>query len=165
LKIYEVDFVVKEKIEIPDGAELPDDFDRENARALIDHRIHLGGISFYDVLEEAESSIEDAFTDEETKEKPDFEITSIKEIPLIDVLNWPGEGSECDCPMCRAERMADEDIMKVECPKCGDITRIADGGWDWIKCHKCETQIERSSLIEAGLSLYKVLNLNIDTDL
>jgi len=161
LKIYEVDFVLKEKIEIPDEAELPDDFDRENARALIDHRIHLGGTSFYEVLEEAESLIEEVFEDEETKEKPDFEVTSIKELPEIEIMNWPNEFDDCQCPFCRAERMADEDIMKVECPQCGEITRIADGGWEWIKCQKCETQIERDSLIDVGLSKYRVLNLNI----
>jgi len=159
MKIYEIEFEIAEKIEVPLDVELPENIDKEDIRNFVIHTIHLGGDDFFEVQDEAISLIEQVFyEDVEDDEEKEYEIKSIRELPGVDVFNWPGEGGKCDCPFCRAKNMAEEDVMKIECPKCKHITRIAEGGWDWIKCTECETEMNHDDLVRLGMK-YQVINI------
>lgn len=144
--IYEIEFSIPEKIELPEDIELPDDIDRDNLRQYVPHTIHLGGDNFFDVQEEAVDLIEESFYQDIPAEEMDYEITGIRQLDGIDILNWP----ETEDPLVKATHMADEDVMLVECPQCKQVIRIAEDGWDWVVCKKCGTKIFKDELLKFG---------------
>jgi len=150
LFIYEIEFSIKEKIELTEDEldELPDDMDASDLHQHVSRIIHLGGNNFFDVQEEAISLIEEVFFEDTPEEEIDYDITSIRQIPDLWVANWP----EQESPLVRAERLADEDVMLVKCPndKCDNIIRIAEEGWDWVRCKKCDAKIDKDQLLKLG---------------
>lgn len=158
MKIYEIEFSGVEKIDVPDNAILPEEMDRENLHRHIDEIIYIGADYLYEALEVATDKIEETFF---TEQEHDFDIISIKELDGIGILNWPGEGVDCNCPFCTAKRIAEEDVMKVECPNpnCKNILRVADNGWESLLCPECETEINRASICLMGKN-YKVIHIS-----
>jgi ribosomal protein S27E len=148
LNIWEVEFSIKEKIELDEDmlSQLPDDVNPEDIHQHVSRTIHLGGDNFFDVQEEAIGLIEAVFFEDVPEEEIDYEILGIKQLENIWIANWP----EQESPLVRAERMADEDIMLVKCPKCDNIIRIAEEGWDWVRCKKCDTEITKDQLLKLG---------------
>jgi hypothetical protein len=148
LYLYEIEFTIPEKFEIMEDMDidLPEDIDKDDLFQYVTRKLHLGGTNFFDVQEEAIEIIEQVFFENISEDKIDFEIIGIKQIPDIFIANWP----EKESPLIRAEKMADEDVMMVKCPSCDNIIRIAEDGWDWVKCKKCETSIEKNELLKLG---------------
>lgn len=148
--IYEVEFTIIEKIELSEDMEmeLPDGIDKENLHQHVSRTIYLGGENFFDVQEEAISLIEEVFFEDVPEDEIYYDIIGIRQLEGVDVVNWP----EQESPLIRAERLADEDVMLVKCPndKCDNIIRIAEEGWDWVKCKKCDTQIDKDQLLKLG---------------
>jgi hypothetical protein len=155
LKIFEIEFSGVEKIDVPDDAVLPEEVDRANLHRHVDEIIYIGADYLYEALEIANDKIEETFF---TEQEHDFDIISVKELEGMGILNWPGEGNDCDCPFCMAENIAEEDVMKVECPNCHAILRVADNGWESIPCTECKTEITRNSLCLMGKN-YKVIHI------
>ena len=148
--LYEIEFTIPEKVEIPEDMDidLPEDIDPKDLVQYVTRTVHLGGENFFDVQEEVIELIEQVFFENAPDDKIDFEIVGIKQVEGIFIANWP----EHESPLIRAERMADEDVMLVKCPneKCDNIIRIAEEGWDWVKCKKCDTQIDKDQLLKLG---------------
>jgi hypothetical protein len=157
LKIFEIEFSGFEKVDAPVDVILPEGMDREHLHRHIDEKIYIGADYLYEALEIANDKIEEVFFIEQ---EHDFDITGIKELEGIGILNWPGEGGDCDCPFCTAERIAEEDVMKVECPnpKCKNVLRVADNGWEALSCPECKIEITRNSLCLMGKN-YKVIHI------
>lgn len=88
----------------------------------------------------------DKFLEIKCEEK--YEIISIKNIRKINLINWPGENEPCQCPSCRTERAAPEDIIEFQC-SCGEQFRLIDD-FGIIQCEKCEKIIRREDLIGSG---------------
>ena len=86
------------------------------------------------------------------------------EVQGLNILNWPGEGVPCDCPQCRASNMADEDVIKIQCPDCGDELRLPIDEWGLVLCRKCECQILRSGVISLGNNKYTYIKLEDKND-
>lgn len=160
MKIYEIEFTRVEKIQIPEDAILPEGIDRDNIHEHVTEKIHLGAEYFGEALDLAVEAIEDMFFEGYDREDIKYDINVVKELEGVDVLNWPGEFDECNCPFCKAERIAEEDVMKVECPnpECKNILRVADNGWEGISCPECKTEIDRASLCLMGKN-YKVIHI------
>lgn len=148
--LYEVEFSIKEKIEISEDMieeyDLPDDIDINDLHQHVSRTIHLGGENFFDVQEEAISLIEEVFFEDVPEEEIFYEIIGIKQVEGVFIANWPNVES----PFDKAKHMADEDVMFVKCPECEEVVRIADGGWDWLVCKKCGFKIMKDQLLKLG---------------
>lgn len=101
--------------------------------------IHFGADNIAEALEEAIEFLN------KNLEEENFTIDSVTAMEGVDVVNWPGEDGECDCPFCRAERIPDEDTLKFEC-SCGSNIKVADD-WDEIHCRNCHRTIYRDRVI------------------
>jgi hypothetical protein len=71
------------------------------------------------------------------------EIISVNLLP-VNIINWPGDGEPCDCPYCRTERAAPEDIIEFDC-SCGKKHKFIDD-FGMIKCD-CGKFIRREDLV------------------
>jgi hypothetical protein len=148
LYLYEVEFSIKEKIELDEDMldQLPDDVDPEDIHQHVSRTIHLGGENFFDVQEEAIDLIEEIFFEGVPEEEIFYEIIGIKQVEGVFIANWPN----VENPMEKAEHMADEDVMFVKCPECEEVVRIAEDGWDWLICKKCGFKIMKDQLLKLG---------------
>lgn len=153
MKIFGIDYSFKRDKELPEGA-LEDEFDEEDLMEIVSTTIHVGAENFFDATAIATEILNSYFEYED-----DYEIRSVKEIYGVYVINWGMEDGDCDCPYCRAERMADEDLMHFECPKCHKPIRVADGDWDDIECKECGAPIQRDRIIDIGRGRYKVIEI------
>jgi len=157
LKIFEVEFMIPEKRELPEGMEVPEGLDVENLHEHVFRTLHFGGEDFFDVQEEAVSLIEDIFFEDYDEENDYYEIVGIRQLPNIEIVNWPENIS----PLIKAEHMADEDVMLIQCPNCDNVIRITEEGWDWVRCKECDTNILREQLIKLG-KYHKVVKIGED---
>lgn len=156
MKLYDIEYafdieIEEEKIE---GA-LEDEIQETQARTqhTIMH-IQLGCEDFGEAVNEANIMLDEIFED------GDYEILAIQEVSGVDILNWPGEGEPCGCPYCKAERAADEDIMKFDCPYCGKEIRVVDGDWEHIPCIECGEIIYHDNIINLGRNKFKAIKIN-----
>jgi len=139
---------------MPEGM-LEEEIDEEDLEETVANVIHVGAEDFFDATRIAMEILSEFFESEE-----DYEIRSVKEMYGINVVNWAGENEPCDCPYCKAERMADEDLMHFDCPICKNIVKVADGEWEDIQCRECGTTIQRDRIIDIGRGKYKVIIIN-----
>lgn len=161
MKIYEISYTLAEEVELPEDVELPDGIDENDIRKFTECTIHLGGNDIASVLEEAAYSIEAIHGDLEDEEFiPEYEIAGIKELPNVDVINWPGEFEPCQCPQCRAKRMASEDVMHFNCPNCNHSIDAAPDNWETLYCSECDQEILHDNIIELGDNKYKVIKIS-----
>jgi len=150
LYLYEIEFSIKEKVEIPEDMleeyGLPDDVDINDLHQHVSRTIHLGGNNFFDVQDEAIDLITEVFFEGVPEEEIDYEIIGIKQVENIFIANWPS----VEDPFDKAKNMADEDVMLVKCPECEEVFRIAEDGWDWLVCKKCGFKIMKDQLLKLG---------------
>lgn len=118
--------------------ELPGIQGSESQTILDEGKLEIGANSVTQALLEADEFIAENVTVE-------FEIKSIKLLEKINIVNWPGDGDDCQCARCRTERAAPEDCITFQCT-CGEIYTLIDdfGG---IQCKECHKIIRREDLI------------------
>lgn len=158
MKIYEVEVTIGEKIDLPEDVEIPKGMDRDDIREFTTHTFHIGADYFGTAMDIAVEKIEELFFPDTDSEDIQYDINGVRELQDIYLVNWPGEVNGCSCPYCVAESIGEEDVMKVECPKCHAILRVADNGWEGILCSECKTEIIRDSLCLMGKN-YKVIHI------
>jgi hypothetical protein len=150
LNLYEIEFSIKEKVEIPEDMReeygIPEDVDINELHQHVSRTMHLGGENFFDVQEEAISMIEEVFFEDVPEEEIFYEIIGIKQVENIFIANWPN----VEDPFDKAKHMADEDVMLVKCPECEEVVRIAEDGWDWLVCKKYGFKIMKDQLLKLG---------------
>lgn len=152
MKLFEIQYSYFEEIELPE--ELEEEFEEgENTQEMI-RSMFVGAESFEEALGIAMQILDEYFDNPE-----DYKIRATKEMLGIDIINWGMDGKPCDCPFCRAERMADEDLMHFECPICKSKLSVADGGWDDIDCPSCKHPIHRDRIIDIGHGKYMVIEI------
>jgi hypothetical protein len=155
LKIYNVEYkieriVEREKFEGALDCEF-EDSEEELEEVIID--IQMGGDNFFGVTFEATEMLSKAFGEKE------YELLGIQEIPNVEIMNWPGENSPCDCPVCKAKEMSDEDVMMFTCPDCNKNIRVAHGEWEGINCPHCGEIILQDNIIDLGKNQYKAIKI------
>ena len=150
MNLYEITFSIKEKVDIPEDMReeygIPEDLDINELHQHVSRTMHLGGENFFDVQEEAISMIEEIFFEDFPEEEIFYEIIGIKQVEGVFIANWPSQEN----PLDKAEHMADEDVMLVKCPECGEVVRIAEDGWDWLFCKKCGYKVMKDQLLKLG---------------
>ena len=155
MKLYDIEYTFDREVK-PERMEgsLEGEFEEEqDVIEHIDTHLQLGCNDFESAVEEALSMLDETFGD------MDYNIVAIQEVSGVDILNWPGEGEPCQCPYCKAERMADEDIMHFACPYCGTEIKVADGDWDAIPCIECGESILHDNIINLGRNNYKAIKI------
>jgi len=155
LFVYEVKYLFKGVEEvIKDYDFVLNEEEPPTEETILEGNIYVGCDCIQDAFVEASEILDDMLEDE------DYEIIAVNGLP-INIMNWPGEGEPCQCPFCRAERMADEDRMHFECPKCQEKIEVADGGWEEIQCPKCHNEIARDRVIDRKDGSGKQIVVNI----
>lgn len=126
-----------------DESQMEDD---EQVR-VVDLDFYLGASDLDDVFMLAKNHITEAFPDNEYYEV--LELRTLQENGnIINVVNW----GECNCPFCRANLAAPEDLIIFHC-SCGEEIKVADG-WKQIECPKCNKIILRDKVIDNGKGGY-----------
>lgn len=130
MNIYSVKFDYV--FEVPEHDDIP-------AHNHVDEgKVELGAIDLPSAYLEADEFLEQHFD-------LGFEIKSIKLLEKVMIVNWPGDGEDCQCPFCRTERAAPEDLITFQC-KCGENYTLVDD-FGSIVCPKCNQTINRQDLI------------------
>ena len=155
MKIYDIEYGFEKKIEYEkiegmlDGeVENPED----EYEYVVNH-IQIGNESFHKAVFEATEMLDEVLGEDE------YNILAIQEVAGVEILNWPGEGEPCGCPQCRADRMADEDVMHFSCPECDFEIKAAPGDWEALNCPECEEVILHDNIIDLGKNKYKVIKI------
>jgi hypothetical protein len=141
------------KVDLPEGmleGELPEE---ESHWETINDHIQIGGEDFHEAVFEATDILDDAFGEDA------YTMLAVQEVAGVDILNWPGENEPCSCPQCRADRMADEDVMHFNCPKCNHAIKAAPGDWEGLNCPNCGEGILHDNIIDLGKNKYKVIKI------
>lgn len=161
MKIYEIDYSFEHEYELPEGI-LPEEVDDEERYEYVSANMFIGAPDFDTAWDWATDMLEQVFPPIDGISQ--YELRGVKEIQGMDILNWPGEEDPCNCPFCRAERMADEDLMHFECHNCHHEIKIADGDWEAICCPECGEQIYRDGLLNTGGGKFKVIKVSNKED-
>jgi Zn finger protein HypA/HybF involved in hydrogenase expression len=151
LFVYEVKYLFKSTISSNNNS-IENDEENTEEDSISEGNMYLGCDCIQDAFIEGAEILDNMLDGE------NYEIIAVNGLP-INIMNWPGEGEPCQCPFCRAERMADEDRMHFECPKCKEKIEVADGGWEEIQCPKCQNEISRDKVIDIGNGKQKVLEI------
>jgi hypothetical protein len=156
MQIYEVEvsFIVEHKPENED-LELEENHPKFDQ---YDGVLHLGEECLADALLAAMDHLD------KNLGEGSYNITSVKELDGVDVLNWPGEEEECTCPACRAKTCAKEDILSFTCVHCFEEIQLADGDWKIANCPNCGADIGRDKIISIGNGKYMMVDLDNKED-
>ena len=155
MKLYDIEYTFDRELkpEIIEGS-LEGEFEEDqDMMEHIDAHLQLGCNNFEAAVEEAVSMLDETFEDTV------YEIVAIQEVSGVDILNWPGEGEPCQCPYCKAERAAEEDIMRFNCPYCNNEINVVDGNWESIPCIECGEIILHDNIINLGRNKYKAIKI------
>jgi glutaredoxin len=155
VKLYDIEYTFDREVkpEIMDGS-LEGEFEEEqDMMEHVDTHLQLGCDNFETAVDEAIAMLDETFGDDI------YNIVAIQEVAGVDILNWPGEGEPCNCPYCKAERMADEDVMCFACPYCGKEIRVAHGDWEAIPCIECGETILHDNIVDLGRNKYKAIKI------
>jgi predicted RNA-binding Zn-ribbon protein involved in translation (DUF1610 family) len=155
LKIYDIEYSFDKKIEYekPEGMLDGELGEIEDEWEYIDAHMQIGGEDFHEAVFEATDMLDQALGEGE------YTILAVQEVAGVDILNWPGENEPCSCPQCRADRMADEDVMHFNCPKCNHAIKAAPGDWEGLNCPNCGEEILHDNIIDLGKNKYKVIKI------
>lgn len=118
----------------------------------MDGKFGLGAMDMGEAYEEAVEYLDELLGED------GYHIVSISEIEDLTVVNWPGEGSDCNCVYCRTERAAEEDKIAFNC-SCNYIIKVVDD-FDMIYCPQCQKQIFRDRIIGNNRSGYTLMNID-----
>ena len=158
MKVYDIEYSFEKEIELikPEGS-LDGEFEElevlENQFETIVSHIQIGNDNFHEATFEATDILDEVFGE------VNYTILCVQEIPMIDILNWPGEGEPCNCPQCKADRMSDEDVMHFNCPECNEPLKTANDEWEYINCRKCGMVILRDNIIYMGKNKFKAIKI------
>ena len=155
MKLYDIEYTFDRELkpEIIEGS-LEGEFEEDQDMIEhIDTHLQLGCNNFEAAVEEAVSMLDETFEDTV------YEIVAIQEVSGVDILNWPGEGEPCQCPYCKAERAAEEDIMRFNCPYCNNEISVVDGSWESIPCIECGEIILHDNIVNLGRNKYKAIKI------
>jgi len=159
LKLWEIEYTF-EYIKEVSKENIDDEFNdvktEENNISYITTKLHLGASDITDAMIMALEICDKNMDEHNIK----YEINAVREVFGVDILNWPGEGEPCNCPYCRAERMADEDLMHFECFSCKTELKVSDGGWESILCTACGEEIFRDGLLDIGNGRFKTIKVS-----
>jgi hypothetical protein len=134
VKIYEVKFNYELDEEEKQFIREHNGMDEDEEIGMATGIFHVGEMSVLGAAQVAEEKAEEMYGD-------GYEILSVEELEDMTVVNW----GECNCPYCKAEFAAPDDLVEFDCT-CGEHIKVADG-WKKIICYKCDRIIDRNDLI------------------
>ena len=123
-----------------ESGDIVEEEDEDTSTQKLNGRVDVGannvGSAFVEAMEFLNSEIGE----------DNWNITSIKEITKMNLINWPGDNDECQCLSCRTERAAPEDTIQFK-HNCGGDIRVVESGWEKITCPNCNKEIFRDRII------------------
>jgi hypothetical protein len=131
-KLYKCSFTIYDTVEIPN----------EETGETQSHNHRFEG-KFHVVCDDLEDAIMDASCFlEESFEDADYELTGVKAVKDVEIVNLD---IECQCAYCRGERLPPDDRLEFACI-CQERLTLAPDGWTIIKCAGCGREIKREDI-------------------
>ena len=148
VKIYTVkikfDFIPPPRLD-EEGVEIEEDIQ------VIEGDFQVGADSLPEAMEAAFEHLDANMGETE------YEMVSLSLVENMGIVNWPGEGGECNCPICKANTCAVEDLLVFTCSHCEEEVRLSDGEWNECPCPFCGIIIGRDQIISIGKGKYMMI--------